>query len=181
MSELQAKPKVKRGRPKKYLNPEKAFEWFDESAYIQAEKDFQEWEELFEKCKTITGTEFEKFEDFENELRAKYPELEKLDIRQLYIMDNKDRVEIERAFLELSYKAKPSLDKDEYTVKVPAKHANEYSYYLAIAEAFNNIRAMGNTNINIAQLPNLTGNRIVLDVREMRLRPNAYHFTENYR
>lgn len=181
MSELKAKPKVKRGRPKKYLNPEKAFEWFDESAYIQAEKDYQEREEAYLTCKAITGTEFEKFEDFENELRGKYPELAKLDIRQLYIMEGEDRIEIERAFLELNYKSKPSLDKDDYTVKVPAKHANEYSIYLAIAEAFNNIRAEGNTNINVAQLPNITGNRIVLDIRSMKLIPNAYQFTENYR
>ena len=181
MSELKAKPKAPRGRKKKYLDPEKAFTWFDESAYIDAKKDFQEWEEVFERCKAITGTEFEKFEDFENELRSRYPELTKLDIKQLYIMDNKDRVEIEAAFRELAYKAKPSIDKDDYTVKVPARHANEYSYYLAIAEAFNSIRAMGNTNINIAQVPNITGNRIVLDVRLMALRPNAYHFTENYK
>jgi len=114
-------------------------------------------------------------------LRGKYPELAKLDIRQLYIMEGEDRIEIERAFLELNYKSKPSLDKDDYTVKVPAKHANEYSIYLAIAEAFNNIRAEGNTNINVAQLPNITGNRIVLDIRSMKLIPNAYQFTENYR
>ena len=96
-------------------------------------------------------------------------------------MEGKNRVEIERAFSELDFISKPSLEKDDYTVKIPAERANEYSYYLAIAEAFNNIRAAGNTNINVAQLPNITGSRIVLDIRSMKLIPNAYHFTENYR
>ena len=181
MSELQAKPKVKRGRPKKYLNPEKAFEWFDELAFEEAKKKHQEWEEAYLTCKAITGTDFENLQDYETNLRGKYPELAKLDIQQLYIMEGKNRIEIERAFSELDFISKPSLEKNDYTVKIPAERANEYSYYLAIAEAFNNIRAAGNTNINVAQLPNITGSRIVLDIRSMKLIPNAYHFTENYR
>ena len=77
MSELQAKPKVKRGRPKKYLNPEKAFEWFDELAFEEAKKKHQEWEEAYLTCKAITGTDFENLEDYESNLRGKYPELPK--------------------------------------------------------------------------------------------------------
>ena len=179
--ELKAKPKARRGRPTKNLNPEKAFVWLDESALDEAKKKHQEWEEAYLTCKAITGTDFETLKDFEKELRGKYPELSKLDIQQLYIMEGKNRVEIERAFSELDYISKPSLDPDTYTVKIPAENANEYSWYLSIAEAFNNIRAEGNTNINVAQLPNITGNRIVLDIRSMKLIPNAYQFTENYR
>ena len=179
--ELKAKPKAPKGRPKKFLNPEKAFEWFDELAHLEAKKKHQDWAEVFEDCKRITGTEFESLNDFEKDLRSKYPELSKLDIDQLYIMDGKDKGTISFAFSELDRISKPSLDKDEYTVKIPAEKANEYSYYLAIAEAFNNIRAEGNNQINIAQLPNITGNRIVLDVRTMKVVPNAYRFTEQYK
>ncbi|MEN8844871.1 MAG: hypothetical protein ABF261_01140, partial [Candidatus Arcticimaribacter sp.] len=85
------------------------------------------------------------------------------------------------AFSDLDAISKPPIDKDTYTVKIPAEKANEYSWYLAIAEAFNNIRAEGNTNINVAQLPNITGNRIVLDVRSMRLIPNPYRFTKDFK
>jgi hypothetical protein len=179
--ELKAKPKAKKGRPAKYLNPEKAFEWFDESAFEEAKKKRQEWEDAYINLKAITGTEFETLNDFEQDLRKKYPELSKLDINQLYIMEGKDRTEIGIAFSELRFVSKPSLAKDDYTVKIPAEKANEYSHYLSIAEAFNNIRAEGNNSINIAQIPNITGSRIVLDSRSMKLRVNAYRFTKGYK
>ena len=181
MSELKAKPKARRGRPIKNLNPDKAFEWFDELEFQRALQDRKLWDEEYERCKTITGTTFETLEEFENDLRLKHPELSKLDIDQLYILDGLDRLIIKGAYQDLNAISKTSVNKEDFTIKVPAKHANEYSYYLAIAEAFNNIRAEGNTNINVAQLPNITGNRIVLDIRSMKLIPNAYQFTENYR
>ena len=179
--ELKAKPKAKKGRPAKYLNPEKAFEWFDESAHLEAIKQLELWQEQYKETKLITQTEFETLNDFEQDLRKKFPELSKLDINQLYIMDGKDKQTIESAFRNLKVISKPSTDKDTYTVKIPAEKANEYSWYLSIAEAFNNIRAEGNTNINVAQLPNITGNRIILDVRAMKLVPNPYLFTQDYR
>ena len=179
--ELKAKPKAPKGRPKKYLNPEKAFEWFDELAHAEAVQQVKLWQEQYEDTKRITGSDFETLEAFEQDLRGKYPELSKLSIEQLYIMDGKDKGTIEGAFRDLKAISKPSTDKDTYTVKIPAEKANEYSWYLAIAEAFNNIRAEGNTNINVAQLPNITGNRIVLDVRSMRLMPNPYRFTKDFR
>ncbi|MGC6438784.1 MAG: hypothetical protein ACON4B_07400 [Flavobacteriaceae bacterium] len=181
MDKLKAKPKAPKGRPKKYLNPEKAFEWFDEFAFEEAKKKHQQWEEEYKNCVDVTGTEYECLEDFEKELRSKYPELLKLDITQLYIIEGKNKVDVERAFNSLNSISKPSLDKDDYTVKIPASKANEYSWYLAIAEAFNNIRAAGNTNINVAQLPNITGNRIVLDVKTMKIVPNAYLFTQDFK
>lgn len=54
--------------------------------------------------------------------------------------------------------------------------ANEYSWYLSICEAFNSIREAGNTNINVSMLPRMTANRIVLNVRAMKLEPNHYLF-----
>ena len=51
--ELKAKPKAPKGRPKKFLNPEKAFVWFDELAYVEAKKKQQEWAEVFEDCTAI--------------------------------------------------------------------------------------------------------------------------------
>jgi len=179
--ELQAKPKAPKGRPKKYLNPEKAFEWYDELAHAEALQKMKEWEQQYEETKTITGTNFETIKEFETQLRSNYPELSKLDIEQLYILDGKDRQAIKSAFGELNAISKPPTDKDTYTVKIPAEKANEYSWYLAIADAFNNIRAAGGTNVNVAMLPNITQSKIVLDVRTMKLVPNAYMFTQDFR
>ena len=99
----------------------------------------------------------------------------------MYILDGKDRQAIKSAFGELNAISKPPTDKDTYTVKIPAEKANEYSWYLAIADAFNNIRAAGGTNINVAMLPNITQSKIVLDVRTMKLVPNAYMFTQDFK
>lgn len=179
--ELKSKPKKPVGRPKKYLDNSKMFEWYDERAHVEAKKEFDLWKQEFENCKVITGTEFENIQDYEKDLRKKYPELAKLDIKQLYIIDNSDYETISQAFRELSMKGKPSIDADTYTVKIPAERANEYSWYLSICEAFNNIRAAGATNINITQIPNITQNRIVFDVRSLKLVPNAYRFTKDAR
>lgn len=176
---LEAKPKAPKGRPKKYLNPEKAFTYFDEDAWKEAIAIYKEWEEEYENCKAITGTEHETLEDFELELRDGFPQLDKLDIAQVYIVAEKNMDIIRGAFRSLESKSKPPIDKDTYTVKIPAERANEYSQYLAICEAFNNIRAAGNTNINTSMLPRITANRIVLQYRSMKLQPNPYLFTKD--
>ena len=109
------------------------------------------------------------------------PDLNALDIDQLYILENIDKGAIIEAFNKLRRYSKPEINKDTYTVKIPAEKANEYSKYLAIANAFNDLRELGATNLNTAMLPNLTYNKIVLDSRSMRLRVNAYLFTESYK
>ena len=181
MDNLIAKPKAKKGRPLKNLNPSKAFEWFDETEYARAVQDHKVWEELFDEVKVVTKTEYETLVDFEKDLRSKYPELTKLDIRQLYILAGLDREVITDVFRRLQAKSKPSLDKDVYTVKIPAEKANEYSNYLSIAQAFNNLREAGNNQLNTSLLPQMTGNRIVLDSRSMKLIPNAYRFTQDFK
>lgn len=181
MDNLIAKPKAKKGRPLKNLNPSKAFEWFDETEYARAVQDHKVWEELFDEVKVVTKTEYETLVDFEKDLRSKYPELTKLDIQQLYILAGLDRVVITDVFRRLQAKSKPSLDKDVYTVKIPAEKANEYSNYLSIAQAFNNLREAGNNQLNTSLIPQITGNRIVLDSRSMKLICNPYRFTQNYK
>lgn len=57
MSELQAKTKRKRGRPVKYLQPDKAFSWFDEKEYNYQVKCYKDWEKAFESLKIITGAD----------------------------------------------------------------------------------------------------------------------------
>ena len=181
MDNLIAKPKAKKGRPLKNLNPSKAFEWFDETEYARAVQDHKVWEELFDEVKVVTKTEYETLVDFEKDLRAKYPELTKLDIRQLYILAGLDREVITDVYRSLQAKSKPSLEKDVYTVKIPSEKANEYSQYLSIAQAFNNLREAGNNQLNTSLIPQITGNRIVLDSRSMKLICNPYRFTQNYK
>ena len=177
--ELKANPKRKQGRPKTKLDPDKAFTWMDEDALNEAKAVFKQWEEEYEKCKVITGTVHENLNDFEKELRETFPDLAKLDIEQLYIIADKNIDIIRGAYRSLEMKSKPSIDPDTYTVKIPAEKANEYSWYLAISEAFNNIRESGNTNINTAMLPRITANRIVLHTRSMKLMPNPYLFVQD--
>ena len=179
--ELKAKPKAKRGRPSKNLNPEKAFEWFDELDYQRAVQDLKNWEDKFEECKLITRTSFENLNDFEDDLRSRHPELNALDIDQLYILENLSIDSIRGAFRDFSSFGKPSVDKEVFTIKIPSDKANEYSQYLSICQAFNNLRADGNIQINTGLIPQLTGNRIILDSRSMKLIPNAYRFTKNYK
>ena len=52
------KDKRKKGRPAKYLNPEKAFTWFDENAYMEAKKELKKWEEEYSECKAVTNSKF---------------------------------------------------------------------------------------------------------------------------
>lgn len=181
MDNLIAKPKAKKGRPLKNLNPKKAFEWFDETEYARAKQDYKIWEEIFEEVKIITNTEYQTLADFEKDLRSKYPELAKLDIKQLYILAGLDREAITEVYRRLQAKSKPSLDKETYLIKIPAEKANEYSNYLSIAQAFNNLREAGNNHLNTSLLPQMTGNRIVLDSRSMKLIPNPYRFTQDYK
>lgn len=177
--ELKAAPKKKQGRPAKYLNPEKAFEWFDEDAWNEAKRKYSQWEEQYKQTKIITGSNAKTLDEFDKELRAEKPDLSKLDIHQLYILKGLDRIDIKKAFSELTAISCPATDKETYTVKIPAEKANEYSWYLSICEAFNNIRQAGNTNINSSMLPGITANRIVLDHRSMKLIPNPYLFTKD--
>lgn len=181
MDNLIAKPKAKKGRPLKNLNPKKAFEWFDETEYARAKQNYKIWEEIFEEVKIITNTEYQTLADFEKDLRSKYPELAKLDIKQLYILAGLDREAITEVYRRLQAKSKPSLDKETYVIKIPAEKANEYSNYLSIAQAFNNLREAGNNHLNTSLLPQMTGNRIVLDSRSMKLIPNPYRFTQDYK
>lgn len=181
MDNLIAKPKAKKGRPLKNLNPKKAFEWFDETEYARAKQNYKIWEEIFEEVKIITNTEYQTLTDFEKDLRSKYPELAKLDIKQLYILAGLDREAITDVYRRLQAKSKPSLDKETYLIKIPAEKANEYSNYLSIAQAFNNLREAGNNHLNTSLLPQMTGNRIVLDSRSMKLIPNPYRFTQDYK
>lgn len=178
--DLIAKPKRAKGRPKKIFNPEKTYEWFDESEYKRALQDFKLWEDEYNRVKVITGTEFETIEEFEADLRAKYPELEALDITQLYLVAKLDKQAIRNAYRELQRHSKVAVDKSVYTVKIPAERALEYSQYLAIVQAFTELRKTNN-KINIMQLPQLTNNNIVFDVRSGALRVNAYRFTESYK
>ena len=181
MDNLIAKPKAKKGRPLKNLNPSKAFEWFDETEYARAKQDHKVWEEVYSEVKVVTKTDFETIDGFEANLRSKYPELEKLDIEQLYILAGIDRRKISNVYRELSSRNKPSIEKETYVVKIPSEKANEYSQYLSIAQAFNNLREAGNNQLNTSLIPQITSNRIVLDSRSMKLIPNAYRFTQDFK
>lgn len=119
-------------------------------------------------------------EEYEVELRSNHPDLDKLDIRQLYILEGKDRQEYERAFRELKSVNKPPIDKDHYTVTIPVERAEEYSRHLSIANNFNEIRKT-DTTVNVMVLPQLTNNKVVFDVRTGALRVNAYMFTQDYK
>ncbi len=178
MEQLLAKPKKQVGRPAKYLNPNKAYEWFDEFAYLEAVKQKQKWVEKYEETKTTTGTEYKTLQEFNKALRDELPDLAKLDIEQLYIIKGYDKPTIEEAFAELGRISCAGTDKDTYTIKIPAEKANEYSWYLSICDAFNQIRSAGYTQVNVALLPNICANKIVLNNRSMKLEPNHYLFTK---
>ena len=180
MEDLIAKPKRAKGRPRKNFDVTKTYEWTDESAYKRALQDFKLWEEEYNRVKVITVTEFETIEEFEADLRSKYPELEALDITQLYLVAKLDKEAIRKVYRELKQHSKVPVDKESYTVKIPSENALEYSQYLSIVQAFTELRKTNN-KINIIMLPQLTNNRIVFDVRSGALRVNAYMFTENYR
>ena len=72
------------------------------------------------------------------------------------------------------------VDKETYTVKIPAENALEYSQYLAIVQAFTELRKTNN-KINILMLPQLTNHNIVFDIRSGQLTVNPYKFTQSYK
>ena len=178
MEPIKAKPKKRVGRPAKYLNPDKAYEWYDHGAHLEAIKQNDKWQEQYIQTKVTTGSEAKTLQEFEKELRAEMPDLAKLDIDQLYILKGLNRVDISKAFRDLEVISCPSTDKNNYIVKIPAEKANEYSWYLSICDAFNQIRMAGYTQVNVAQLPNICSNKIILNNRSMKLEPNHYLFTK---
>ena len=114
------------------------------------------------------------------DLRSKYPDLDALDITQLYLVAKLDKEAIRKAYRGLKMHSKVPVDKETYTVKIPAENALEYSQYLAIVQAFTELRKTNN-KINVMMLPQLTNNNIVFDVRSGSLRVNAYKFCESYK
>lgn len=177
---MEVKEKRLKGRPKKYFDTNKVYEWLDESTWERAKQDYKKWEDAYETCKILTGSNYETLEEYETELRSKYPDLRALEIHQLYILEGKERKEYEKAFTDLKRVSKPPIDKETYTIKIPVERAEEYSRYLSIANVFNDIRRTDNT-VNVMMLPQLTNNKIVYDVRSGRLLPNAYLFVGNYK
>ena len=180
MEDLIAKPKRSKGRPRKNFDVTKTYEWLDESEYKRALQDFKLWEAEYERVKVITGTEFETIVEFEADLRSKYPDLNALDITQLYIVAKLDKEAIRSAYRQLKQHSKVPVDKETYTVKIPAENALEYSQYLAIVQAFTELRKTNN-KINILMLPQLTNHNIVFDIRSGQLTVNPYKFTQSYK
>ena len=178
--DLIAKPKRAKGRPKTKFDTTKTYEWLDESEYKRALQDFKLWEQEYERVKVITDTEFETIEEFEADLRSKYPDLDALDVTQLYIVAKLDKEVIRKAYRDLKTHSKVPVDKETYTVKIPAENALEYSHHLAVVQSVTELRKTNN-QINMMVLPQLTNNRIVFDVRSGSLRVNAYMFTEDYK
>ena len=167
---LETKTVRSKGRPKKYFDTSKVYEWVDEAALQSAKRE----------CKRLTKSEYESIEQYDEHLRTEFPDLNKLDIDQLYILKNLDRDEYQRAFRELKSVNKPSTDVKTYTVKIPVERAVEYSKYLAIVNAFNELRKDNNT-LNVMQIPQIVNNKIVFDVRRGCLAVNAYLFHKDYR
>ena len=180
MEDLIAKPKRAKGRPRKNFDVTKTYEWTDESAYKRALQDFKLWEEEYNRVKVITGTEFETIEEFEADLRSKYPELEALDITQLYLVAKLDKEAIRSAYRELKRHSKVPVDKSAYTVKIPAENALEYSHHLAIVQSVTELRKTNN-QINMMAIPQIFNNKIVFDIRKGALAVNAYCFSESYK
>jgi len=177
---VQVKEKKAVGRPRKWMDTKKIYTWLDESEWARAKQQYKVWEEAFEACKALTGSEYETLEEYEADLRSRHPELDKLDIRQLYILENKVRVDFEKAFRDLKAISKPDISKEKYEVKIPVERAEEYSRYLSIANNFNELRKTDNT-INVMVLPQITNNKILFDVRTAKCQPNAYLFVQNYK
>ena len=177
---MEVKEKRLKGRPKKYFSTDKVYEWIDETEFTRAKQQFNVWQEAYTTCKVLTGSEFETLEDYEKDLRNRHPELDKLDIRQLYILEGRDRTDFEKAFRDLKAVSKPSIDKETYTVRIPVERAEEYARYLSIANNFNDLRVDDNT-INVMLLPQITNNKIVFNVRSGKVEPNAFLFTQDYK
>ena len=178
--DLIAKPKRAKGRPKTKFDTTKTYEWLDESEYKRALQDFKLWEAEYERVKVITGTEFETIVEFEADLRSKYPDLNALDITQLYIVAKLDKEVIRKAYRDLKTHSKVPVDKETYTVKIPAENAVEYSHHLAVVQSVTELRKTNN-QINMMAIPQIFNNKIVFDIRSGQLRVNAYRFTEDYK
>ena len=177
---LETKTVRSKGRPKKYFDTGKIYEWVDESALQSAKREYKRWEDAFNECKRFTKSDYESIEQYDEHLRTEFPDLNKLDIDQLYILKNLDRAEYQRAFRELKSVNKPSTDVKSYTVVIPVERAVEYSKYLAIVNAFNELRKDNNT-LNVMQIPQVVNNKIVFDIRRGCLAVNAYLFHKDYR
>ena len=177
---MEVKEKKSVGRPRKYLDTKKVYTWFDESEYSKAKAQLKVWEEAYEKCKAITGSEFESLEEYEDKLRKRHPELDKLEIGQLYILEGNDRLDFKKAFRDLKAISKPSVKREDFEVKIPVERAEEYSRYLSIANNFNEIRK-SDTTVNVMVLPGITNNKVVFDIRLGKLIPNAYLFTQSFK
>ena len=180
MEDLIAKPKRSKGKPRKNFDTTRQFEWLDESEYKRALQDFKLWEQEYERVKVITGTEFETIEDFETDLRGKYPDLDALDITQLYIVAKLDKEVIRKAYRDLKTHSKVPVDKETYTVKIPAENALEYSHHLAVVQSVTELRKTNN-QINMMAIPQIFNNKIVFDVRSGQLKVNAYCFAKDYK
>ena len=178
--DLIAKPKRAKGRPKTKFDTTKTYEWLDESEYKRALQDFKLWEQEYERVKVITDTEFETIEEFEADLRSKYPDLDALDITQLYIVAKLDKEVIRKAYRDLKTHSKVPVDKETYTVKIPPENALEYSHHLAVVQSVTELRKTNN-QINMMAIPQIFNNKIVFDIRSGQLRVNAYRFTEDYK
>jgi len=179
MEDLKAVPKRSKGRPRKNFDTTRQFEWLDESAYKRALQDFKLWEQEYERVKVITDTEFETIEEFEADLRTKYPDLEALDITQLYLVAKLDKQAIRNDYRDLKMHSKVPVDKETYTVKVPAENALEYSHHLAIVQSVTELRKTNN-QINMMAIPQIFNNKIVFDIRSGQLRVNDYLFAKDY-
>ena len=64
--------------------------------------------------KVITGTEFETIEEFETDLRSKYPDLEALEITQLYLVAKLDKKAIRKADRDLKTHSKVPVNKESF-------------------------------------------------------------------
>ena len=177
---LETKTVRSKGRPKKYFDTGKIYEWVDESEFQKAKKQYKKYEDAFSECKRLKKSDYEYIEQYDEHLRTEFPDLNKLDIDQLYILNGLDRSDYQRAFNELKSVSKPSIDVKNYTVTIPVERAVEYSKYLAIVNAFNELRKDNNT-LNVMQIPQIVNNKIVFDIRRGCLMVNAYLFTKDYR
>ena len=72
------------------------------------------------------------------------------------------------------------VNKESFTVKIPAENALEYSYHLAIVQSVTELRKTNN-QINMMAVPQIFNNKIVFDVCSGQLRVNPYRFTESYK
>ena len=80
---LETKTVRSKGRPKKYFDTSKVYEWVDEAAFQAAKREYKKWEDAFNECKRLTKSEYESIEQYDEHLRTEFPDLNKLDIDQL--------------------------------------------------------------------------------------------------